>query len=124
MNKNTIIAIVLSTVVVVASIILQSRFMPKTPAKPENQVTENVVADSEKNAEEVSEEIKNFGVKSVNEVTEEKQITVKTSKTEVVLTNKGGDIVSYKLTDHIDVDTKDGVQMVDNVSDFNRADFF
>lgn len=121
MNKNTIIAIVLSTVVVVASIILQSRFMPKTPAKPENQVTENVVADSEKNAEEVSEEIKNFGVKSVNEVTEEKQITVKTSKTEVVLTNKGGDIVSYKLTDHIDVDTKDGVQMVDNVSDFNRA---
>lgn len=121
MNKNTIIAIVLSTVVVVASIILQSRFMPKTPAKPENQVTENVVADSEKNAEEVSEKIKNFGVKSVNEVTEEKQITVKTSKTEVVLTNKGGDIVSYKLTDHIDVDTKDGVQMVDNVSDFNRA---
>lgn len=121
MNKNTIIAIVLSTVVVVASIILQSRFMPKTPAKPENQVTENVAADSEKNAEEVSEEIKNLGIKSVNEVTEEKQITVKTSKTEVVLTNKGGDIVSYKLTDHIDVDTKDGVQMVDNVSDFNRA---
>ena len=121
MNKNTIIAIVLSTVVVVASIILQSRFMPKTPAKPENQVTENVAADSEKNAEEVSEEIKSFGIKSVNEVTEEKQITVKTTKTEVVLTNKGGDIVSYKLTDHIDVDTKDGVQMVDNVSDFNRA---
>lgn len=121
MNKNTIIAIVLSTVVVVASIVLQSRFMPKTPAKPENQVTENVAADSEKNAEEVSEEIKSLGIKSVNEVTEEKQITVKTSKTEVVLTNKGGDIVSYKLTDHIDVDTKDGVQMVDNVSDFNRA---
>ena len=121
MNKNTIIAIVLSTVVVVASIILQSRFMPKTPAKPENQVTENVVADSANNAEEVSEEIQNFGVNSVNEVTVEKQITVKTSKTEVVLTNKGGDIVSYKLTDHIDVDTKDGVQMVDNVSDFNRA---
>lgn len=121
MNKNTIMAIVLSTIVVVASIILQSRFMPKTPAKPENQVTENSVSDSEKNAEKVSEEINNFGVKSVNEVTEEKQIVVKTAKTEVVLTNKGGDIVSYKLSDHIDVDTKDGVQMVDNVSDFNRA---
>lgn len=121
MNKNTIMAIVLSTIVVVASIILQSRFMPKTPAKPENQVTENSVSDSEKNTEKVSEEINNFGVKSVNEVTEEKQIVVKTAKTEVVLTNKGGDIVSYKLSDHIDVDTKDGVQMVDNVSDFNRA---
>lgn len=119
MNKNTILAIVLSTVVVVASIFLQSRFMPKTPAKPENSVAENVV--SELTNDEAAEEIKNIGIKSVKEVTEEKQIVVKTSKTEVVLTNKGGDIISYRLTDHIDVDTKDGVQMVDNVSEFNRA---
>lgn len=121
MNKNTIMAIVLSTIVVVGSIILQSRFMPKTPANPENSVSENVVSDSVKKDETENEEIKNLGIKSVAEVKEEKKITVKTSKTEVVLTNKGGDIISYKLTDHIDVDTKDGVQMVDNVSDFNRA---
>lgn len=121
MNKNTIMAIVLSTIVVVGSIILQSRFMPKTPANPENSVSENVVSDSVKKNETENEEIKNLGIKSVAEVKEEKKITVKTSKTEVVLTNKGGDIISYKLTDHIDVDTKDGVQMVDNVSDFNRA---
>lgn len=121
MNKNTIMAIVLSTIVVVGSIILQSRFMPKTPANPENSVSENVVSDSVKKDETENEEIKNLGIKSVAEVKEEKRITVKTSKTEVVLTNKGGDIISYKLTDHIDVDTKDGVQMVDNVSDFNRA---
>lgn len=121
MNKNTIMAIVLSTIVVVGSIILQSRFMPKTPANPENSVSENVVSDSVKKDETENEEIKNLGIKSVAEVKEEKKITVKTSKTEVVLTNKGGDIISYKLTDHIDVDTKDGIQMVDNVSDFNRA---
>lgn len=121
MNKNTIMAIVLSTIVVVGSIILQSRFMPKTPVNPENSVSENVVSDSAKENELENEEIKSLGIKSVDEVKEETKITVKTSKTEVVLTNKGGDIVSYKLTDHIDVDTKDGVQMVDNVSDFNRA---
>lgn len=121
MNKNTIMAIVLSTIVVVGSIILQSRFMPKTPVNPENSVSENVVSDSAKENELENEEIKNLGIKSVDEVKEETKITVKTSKTEVVLTNKGGDIVSYKLIDHIDVDTKDGVQMVDNVSDFNRA---
>ena len=121
MNKNTIMAIVLSTIVVVGSIILQSRFMPKTPVNPENSVSENVVSDSAKENELENEEIKNLGIKSVDEVKEETKITVKTSKTEVVLKNKGGDIVSYKLTDHIDVDTKDGVQMVDNVSDFNRA---
>lgn len=121
MNKNTIMAIVLSTIVVVGSIILQSRFMPKTPANPENSVSENVVSDSVKKDETENEEIKNLGIKSVAEVKEEKKITVKTAKTEVVLTNKGGDIISYKLTDHIDVDTKDGIQMVDNVSDFNRA---
>lgn len=121
MNKNTIMAIVLSTVVVVGSIILQSRFMPKTPVNPESSVSENVVSDSAKENELENEEFKSLGIKSVDEVKEETKITVKTSKTEVVLTNKGGDIVSYKLTDHIDVDTKDGVQMVDNVSDFNRA---
>ena len=40
---------------------------------------------------------------------------------EIELTNRGGDIVSYKLLNHIDVDTKEGIQMVDNVTEFNRA---
>lgn len=120
MNKNTIIAIVLSTIVVVASIILQARFMPKTPAKPVNN-TEEITSVEQNVSEESVKEISDFKIETNNEITEEKEITVKTEKTEIVLTTKGGDIISYKLLDHIDTDTKEGVQMVDNVSEFNRA---
>lgn len=120
MNKNTIIAIVLSTIVVVASIILQARFMPKTPAKPVNN-TEEITSVEQNVSEESVKEISDFKIETNNETTEEKEITVKTGKTEIVLTTKGGDIISYKLLDHIDTDTKEGVQMVDNVSEFNRA---
>lgn len=120
MNKNTIIAIVLSTIVVVASIILQARFMPKTPAKPVNN-TEETTSVEENVSENSAKEISNFKIETQNETLVEKEITVKTEKTEIVLTNKGGDIISYKLLDHIDTDTKEGVQMVDNVSEFNRA---
>ncbi len=120
MNKNTIIAIVLSTIVVVASIILQARFMPKTPAKPVNN-TEETASVEENVSENSAKEISDFKIETQNETLEEKEITVKTEKTEIVLTNKGGDIISYKLLDHIDTDTKEGVQMVDNVSEFNRA---
>lgn len=117
MNKNTIIAITLSTIVVVASIILQSRFMPKIPAEPVTSVEEQTVSESTNS----SKEVEKFVVSAKQEQTEEKEIIVKTEKTEVVLTNKGGDIISFKLLDHIDVNTKEGVQMVDNVSEFNRA---
>lgn len=119
MNKNTIIAIVLSTVVVVASIFLQSKFVPKNqnsaPVAEEQVKTE--VSDK---SNEVKENLK-ISASSSNEVKEEKLITVKTSKSEIVISNRGGDLVSYKLLNHIDVDTKEGVQMVDNVSAWNRA---
>lgn len=121
MNKNTILAIVLSTIVVTASIVLQSKFMPKTPAPVQNTAAEKseVTLDNENVAKE-SEDTSKF-VSSAVEVKEEKEISVKTSKAEIVLTNRGGDILSYKLINHIDVDTKEGVQLVDNVSSINRA---
>ena len=40
---------------------------------------------------------------------------------QVTFTNRGGDIVSYKLLEHLDKDTNSGVQMVDNVTPLNRA---
>ena len=127
MNKNTIIAIVLSTIVVVASIFLQSKFSTKNISPVENTVVENLDSEKSENViKESTDELKKIGIEaaedgSVEEGNIEKEITVKTSKAEIVLTNKGGDIISYKLINHIDVDTKEGVQMVDNVSNLNRA---
>lgn len=122
MNKNTIIAIVLSTIVVVASIFLQSKFSTKNISPVENTVVENLDSEKSENViKESTDELKKIGIEAAVEVADEKEITVKTSKAEIVLTNKGGDIISYKLINHIDVDTKEGVQMVDNVSNLNRA---
>ncbi len=123
MNKNTIIAIVLSTIVVVASIVLQSIFIPKTPAKPvETTAVEQTVEETTSPAE-----VKNtFSTSSIKETTEVKEKVIKTTTAKIVLTNRGGDIVSYKLKNHIDhvdkeTNEKIGVELVDNVSDFNRA---
>lgn len=123
MNKNTIIAIVLSTIVVVASIVLQSIFIPKKPAKPvETTAVEQTVEETTSPAE-----VKNtFSTSSIKETTEVKEKVIETTTAKIVLTNRGGDIVSYKLKNHIDhidkeTNEKIGVELVDNVSDFNRA---
>ncbi|MBQ5472405.1 MAG: membrane protein insertase YidC [Treponema sp.] len=120
MNKNTIIAVVLSTIVIVAAMILQPILFPTSkPAEPVN--TEETVAVEETKVEE--EKIVFVAKNSAKDATEEQTITVETNKAEIVLTNKGGDIVSYKLKgDNLrDSDTGEGVQMVDNVSEYNRA---
>lgn len=121
MNKNTVIAMILSTVVVVASIFVQSKFFPNSIDKSG--------AESKKAAEEMVADENSAGQSETNlvvsdsnaDVKDEKNYTITTKNAEIVLTNRGGDVISYKLLNHIDVDTKDGVQMVDNVSATNRA---
>ena len=121
MNKNTVIAMILSTVVVVASIFIQSKFFPNSIDKSNAESKENaveMVADEKTDSQAET----NLIVSDSNaDVKEEKTYTVTTKNAEIVLTNRGGDVISYKLLNHIDVDTKDGVQMVDNVSAANRA---
>ncbi len=122
MNKNTILAIVLSTIVVAGAMVVQTILFPPTkPAKPVNQ-EENVAI--EETTTVVNEEKSYFEAKNTSkDATKEETITVETNMAQIVLTNKGGDIVSYKLKGENlrDSDTGEGVQMVDNVSDFNRA---
>lgn len=119
MTKNTIIAIILSTIVFLGSVLIQQKFFP-APAQ-----SEQTVETQSENVSENNEAKKDSGLVSIEnsktEAFEEQKITVTTKFAEIELTNRGGDIVSYKLLNHIDVDTKEGIQMVDNVTDFNRA---
>lgn len=119
MNKNTIIAIVLSSVVVFGAMILQPILFPVPKAAEPTEVQE-IVAE-----ETVVEEKKSPFIAENNskEVVEEKTFTVNTNKAEIIISNRGGDIVSYKLKGENlkDSDTGEGVQMVDNVSEYNRA---
>lgn len=68
----------------------------------------------------IANEIANEQIETVSKITEE-TFTVLTDKAEVILTNRGGDIISYKLLEHLDKDTGTGVQISDNVSEFNRT---
>jgi len=136
-DKNTIWAIVLSTLVIIASYLILPKFFPGlNPAlgrqAAQTQTEENtelsepqeldlsameenaaVFADSEIAAEESEADEQSTLV--------EQKYTIKTDKVEVVFTNKGGDIISYKLLDHKDMDTDDFVQLSDNVNNKNRT---
>ena len=118
MNKNSILAIALSTVVVMVSLFINQRILQnkvETASYEEQTVTSEVVnsENSIKNKESL--------VKPVNNTVAEETITINTEKAEIVLTNRGGDIISYKLISHKDIDTNEGVQLVDNVTEMNRA---
>lgn len=120
MNKNTIIAIVLSTIVVLASLILQPMLFPNTAnnvAELENVTEETSAVKVEEDKKDLSLIVEDESDKNV----EEQFFEITTKNAQIVLTNRGGDMISYKLLNHIDVDTKDGIQMVDNVSKTNRA---
>nr|MCR4900223.1 membrane protein insertase YidC [Treponema sp.] len=130
MDKNTIWAIVLSTLVIVGSYFL----LPKVfGTKNKNvQVEETVEVAAEQRAV-VNEEQNPVAAEILTDTafteeenellaqaTEEK-ITINTKVAEVVFTTKGGDILSYKLIGHNDKDTNDYVQLSDNISEMNRT---
>ncbi len=130
MDKNTIWAIVLSTLVIVGSYFL----LPKVfGTKNKNvQVEETVEVAAEQSAV-VNEEQNPVAAEILTDTafteeenellaqaTEEK-ITINTKVAEVVFTTKGGDILSYKLIGHNDKDTNDYVQLSDNISEMNRT---
>ena len=131
MNKNTVLAIVLSTIVIFVSYFILPLIFPSLrPAVnvPADDVaearTEQEILPEETQFDElelgIADEIANEQIETVSKITEE-TFTVLTDKAEVILTNRGGDIISYKLLEHLDKDTGTGVQISDNVSEFNRT---
>lgn len=125
MDKKTLMAILLSTIVVIASFIIQPILFKNSYNSDEsaqNAASEQNLEAASENS--VSEEQINKAIISdvgTNTSIEEKTFEFDTKKAKIVLTNKGGDLISYNLSDHIDTDTKVGVQLVDNVSEKNRA---
>ena len=126
MNKNIVIAMVLSGLVIAAAMFVQYKFFPPAPvqqqpsttasvteqqaAVPQNTfVAENMPADSA--VLEVPDET----------VIGEQIVTIKTNVAEITFTNRGGDIISYKLLEHNNSKGDSHVEMVKNLTDRNRA---
>ena len=129
MERNTKIAIGLSALVMIGWAIIEFGFvLPKQQAALEQQQIEQ--ANAAKENEEKEAQLKNQissvekqmdEASSVKEIIPEQQYTIKTDKVEVVFTNKGGDIISYKLLEHTDKDTASSIQMADSITATNRA---
>ena len=110
MNKNTVIAVILSTLVVIATFFMQTYLLPKTSEPAGNDTTQTQSSEMQSASDSEMPENKTFFTSEENANLTEEEISIKTNKADIVLTNKGGDIISYKLFKHIDVETKDGVQ--------------
>jgi len=125
MDKNVVWAVVLSTIILIGSFILQP-ILFGVPEVQEPTAIEYVEDNAAENQTEV--EIGNEIIAEnaeddilVEESLKEEKITISTNKADVVFTTLGGDIVSYKLKDHEDTDTNEGIQLSDSINDFNRT---
>ena len=120
MEKNTIIAIILSTIVLITFTFLQTVVFPPEPAQ------ETVVVQEQPALEATI--LESTGVASGSlamaypdseEAIQEQEIVINTEKARITLTNRGGDVIGYELLEHLDGES--GVEMADNVSERNRA---
>ena len=126
MDRNTIMAVVLSALVLIGYTIVQVKFFPKPQVE---QATEQTAADAAQaegeaeKAEAANAQVQSFvQAEDTNEpVITEQQYVIETKKARVTFTNKGGDIVGYELLDHKDNKTGRGVEMAENVTASNRA---
>ncbi len=140
MDKNTIWAIVLSTLVIVGSYFLIPKLfgVNKVPAEQEsieivsddsvaNNGQENqadVLTDTmfdEETSALLAQAEESESVNAEETPVFEEKLFIDTGVAEVTFTTKGGDIVSYKLKGHDDKETGDYVQLSDNVVEANRT---
>ena len=126
MNKNTVIAMVLSGLVIAVAMFVQYKFFPPAPVQ---QPPSTAVAATDQQAEVpqntfVAETAPaDFGVLETPDETVigEQIVTIKTNVAEITFTNRGGDIISYKLLEHNNSKGDSHVEMVKNLTDRNRA---
>src|SRR5574344_380551 len=140
MEKNTIWAIVLSGIVLFASLFIEYNvILPKQQAKAAaEQTTAEKTADETKTestadstittpeAEVVAQDKADSNTTESTsiepaEVPKEETYTITTDLVKVVFSNKGGDVVSYQLLKQADKESNHAVEMVDNVTNDNRA---
>lgn len=128
MDKNTIWAIVLMTLVIIGFTVIQTKFFPARRDVPaQSAETSQNVAESAEGAEAAGESdegglLARASLSSAeDEAVPERTIEIATDKIKVTLTTRGGDVTGFELLDHIDTDTKAGVQLSDNITGANRA---
>ena len=124
MEKNTVLAIVFSAILIIGWAILMPLIQSKNKVNIESpEVAQAIEQTAEKTPEAaISENVIEEETEEEPEVVLSEEFkTITTKHAEIKFTSKGGDILSYKLINHKDIDTKEGVQISDCVTDLNRT---
>lgn len=125
MKKNTVLAFTLSALVFAGWMYFQQKYFPKqygnNTATSKSKTAQEVVNDNSFQNEFVSAEIY-----ELDDSAEKKQITeqtylIETDLVRAVFTNKGGDLISYKLKEHASAGGIERVEMIENNFDHNRT---
>ncbi len=127
MDKNTVLALILCILVIVGTAVVNIMVVkPRQEAARKQQQIELAQKEAEQKEKvaEANKQISAFSSENQEEEivpASESELTITTDKVKVLFSQKGGDIVSYELLEHLDKDTGKGVQMADNISEYNRA---
>ena len=119
MEKNTLIAIVLSTIVLITFTVLQTVVFPPKPAEEIVVEHEVPLATEITESEGIASDTLAMAYPDDEESLQEEEIVILTNKAKITLSNRGGDVIGYELLEHRDGES--GVDMADNVSPQNRA---
>ncbi len=120
MDKNTVWAIVLSTLVIVGFMFYQTSTMPPPAEQP--IANETNVSETETPVEVIENQSNNDELQTQIEAEEalvEEHYVISTNVVDITLTNRGGDIIGYELKEH--KVGNEGVQLAENITDHNRA---
>ena len=117
---------VLSGLVIAAAMFVQYKFFPPVPVQQQSSAavsTTEQQAEVPQNTFVAETAPADFGVLETPDETVigEQTVTVKTDIAKITLTNRGGDIISYKLLEHNNSKGDSYVEMVKNLTDRNRA---
>ena len=117
---------VLSGLVIAAAMFVQYKFFPPVPVQQQSSAavsTTEQQAEIPQNTFVAETAPADFGVLETPDETVigEQTVTVKTDIAEITLTNRGGDIISYKLLEHNNSKGDSYVEMIKNLTDRNRA---
>ena len=145
MEKNTVWAIGLSSVVLVGFFAAQTFLFPPKPnqaAENQTDLSAEVAENQPENTESANSSIEKQLSENSNPITisdnsseaeknslKEEKFTITTNNVAVTFTNRGGDIISYELIEkddrgnlkNRDADTGKGVELIENISAKNRA---
>ena len=124
MEKNTIIAILLSVVIITAGFYIQEKFF----TQPEPEISETVTEAPAPEKTEVKEEVKTVDVTMLENMSSEapdpdfyKELTLETDVFSILFSNRGGTVKSIKLKEHLE--NGEPLEMInkndENLSAFN-----